>query len=98
MATDIAAVYGPGAKKITLIHSRPHLLNRFDEFMHIEAAKKMEALQVEVVLDSRVDLAFAATAPEGNVRTLDGRDLQADLVVSGMVSARPPPPLSLQAN
>lgn len=91
-ATDIAAIHGPGSKKITLIHSRPHLLNRFETYMHDGAMEKLEQLQIDVVLGARVDMKHlesrrADHGVERVIKTLDGREFEADLVVRPLISA-----------
>ncbi|KAI5451128.1 hypothetical protein NCC49_002004 [Naganishia albida] len=85
-ATDIAAIHGPGSKKITLIHSRAHLLNRFETYMHDGAMEKLKELQIEVVLGARVDMKHlesrkADHGVERVIRTMDGREFEADLVL-----------------
>ncbi len=76
-ASDIAAVY-PFSKRITLVHSRPLLLNRFDKFMHEKAYAKLKEMGVDVHLDSRVTMA----KDEGKVVLRDGTEVEADLIVS----------------
>ncbi|KAJ9121358.1 hypothetical protein QFC24_004696 [Naganishia onofrii] len=85
-ATDIAAIHGPGNKKVTLIHSRQHLLNRFETYMHDGAMEKLAELQVDVVLGARVDMSHLASREADHgidrvIRTMDGREFEAELVV-----------------
>ncbi|KAJ9108600.1 hypothetical protein QFC19_002317 [Naganishia cerealis] len=85
-ATDIAAIHGPGNKKVTLIHSRQHLLNRFETFMHDGAMDKLTDLEIEVVLGARVDMTHLASREadhgiERVIRTIDGREFEAELVL-----------------
>ena len=81
MATDIIATHGQ-TKKVTLLHSRPNLLNRFDIALHEAAMKRMEEFGIEVILGSRVDGSFINKTEGGKVRTTDGREVEADLIVS----------------
>ena len=82
MATDIIATHGPSSKKITLLHSRSHLLNRFEPGMHDQTMKRMKEFGIEVILGSRVDASFINKTEGGKVRTTDGREVEADLIVS----------------
>lgn len=79
LASDIAAVY-KSAKSITLLHSRSHLLNRFDTFMHDKALERLQAMGVNVELEARVDK--EARIAEQSVMTTDGREWIADEIVS----------------
>jgi NADPH-dependent 2,4-dienoyl-CoA reductase/sulfur reductase-like enzyme len=81
MATDIIATHGQ-TKKVTLLHSRPNLLNRFDTALHEAAMKRMKEFGIEVILGSRVDGSFINKTEGGKVRTTDGREVEADLIVS----------------
>jgi hypothetical protein len=81
MATDIIATHGQ-TKKVTLLHSRPNLLNRFDVALHEAAMKRMKEFGIEVILGSRVDGSFINKTEGGKVRTTDGREVEADLIVS----------------
>ena len=87
MATDIIATHGQ-SKKVTLLHSRPNLLNRFDIALHEAAMKRMEEFGIEVILGSRVDGSFINKTEGGKVRTTDGREVEADLIVSDGSGAR----------
>ncbi|KAJ9107735.1 hypothetical protein QFC21_001196 [Naganishia friedmannii] len=85
-ATDIAAIHGPGNKKVTLIHSRKHLLNRFETYMHDGAMEKLTELKVEVILGARVDMSHLASREADHgidrvIRTMDGREFEAELVL-----------------
>ncbi|KAG7529919.1 hypothetical protein FFLO_05324 [Filobasidium floriforme] len=80
MATDIIATHGQ-TKKVTLLHSRPNLLNRFDIALHEAAMKRMEEFGIEVILGSRVDGSFINKTEGGKVRTTDGREVEADLIL-----------------
>jgi NADH dehydrogenase FAD-containing subunit len=81
MATDIIATHGK-TKTVTLLHSRPHLLNRFDEFLHTHALSRMQEMGIEVILGARVESQFINKVERGMVRTMDGREIEADLIVS----------------
>lgn len=82
MATDIAVTYG-SSKKVTLTHSRPQLLPRFDPWMHEKTAARLQELGVELALGSRVDLS-TVSEDKKRFKLLDGRELQGDLIVSGV--------------
>jgi len=56
-------------KKVTLIHSRPHLLPNFDERIHEIALRRLEKLGVNVVLGER--LALTDGCPMGSVMADD---------------------------
>ncbi|KAJ9480406.1 Pyr_redox_2 domain-containing protein [Pseudozyma hubeiensis] len=79
LATDIAVTYG-SSKKLTLTHSRPQLLPRFDPWMHEKAAARLTELGVELVLGSRVDLNSVSDG-KNSFRLMDGRELQGDLTL-----------------
>lgn len=72
--------YG-SSKKVTLTHSRPQLLPRFDPWMHEKAAARLTELGVELVLGSRVDL-NTVSSDKNSFKLMDGRHLQGDLTVS----------------
>lgn len=86
-ASDIKDVYPE--KHVTLLHSRPRLLPRFDPLMHSEIAQGLEDLGVELLLSTRLDLASLSdhgkVTEDGRhirtVRTTTGRSLSADLVL-----------------
>ena len=71
---------------MTLLHSRTRLLPRFDEAMHAEIVATLSSLNVCTVLGDRLDLDSLAAKRtrdgERVVRTLSGREIAADLVVS----------------
>jgi hypothetical protein len=81
MATDIIATHG-STKHVTLLHSRTQLLNRFDPFLHDHAFRKMQEMGIEVILGSRVQPEYINKVEQGTVKTMDGRELEADLIVS----------------
>lgn len=83
-ATDIAAVHP--RKKVTLLHSRAHLLPRFTQEMHDEIMRQMNHHGVEAILNERLDVQTVADnktneAGQRVVRTLSGRELAADLLL-----------------
>ena len=71
---------------MTLLHSRTRLLPRLDEAMHAEIVATLSSLNVRTVLGDRLDLDSLAAkhtrTGERVVRTLSGREIAADLVVS----------------
>lgn len=72
-------------KKVTLLSSRS-LLPRFRPWMHEEAKKRLEALGVEVITDARADLSTLDDSKDASnkdrvIKTLDGRQLQAEVVL-----------------
>lgn len=85
IATDIVATHGK-TKKITLLHSRKHLLNRFDSYMHDHALEKMKEMDINVMLESRVDKSYINKKEGGKVKTTDGREVEAELIVRTMAS------------
>jgi NADH dehydrogenase FAD-containing subunit len=82
MVTDIADHFGRGAKDVTLIHSRPHLMNRFDSHLHDIVMRRMEELGVNVILSNRVK-----SWGDNELILQDGRRLQADLIVRRFLNA-----------
>ncbi|KAI0773064.1 hypothetical protein BD413DRAFT_538824 [Trametes elegans] len=83
-ATDIAEIFP--ATRVTLLHSRPRLLPRFDEGMHTEILSTLSALNVCAILGDRLDLASLDKAAERDgaeriVRTQSGREIRAELVL-----------------
>ncbi|KAJ3818707.1 hypothetical protein EV361DRAFT_949734 [Lentinula raphanica] len=86
-ATDIAAIH-PG-KRITLLHSRPRLLPRFDERMHTEIFETLLALNIQVILGDRLDIQSIAEGLNTKLnekgqciaQTLQGRKVAADLIL-----------------
>ncbi|KAJ3565920.1 hypothetical protein NP233_g7332 [Leucocoprinus birnbaumii] len=86
-ATDIAAIY-PN-KKVTLLHSRDRLLPRFDEAMHYEVLRSLKDADIDVILGERLDLdsvkndegSANVTTGRKVVRTVKGREIEADLLV-----------------
>ncbi|KAJ3718165.1 hypothetical protein C8R42DRAFT_629344 [Lentinula raphanica] len=86
-ATDIAAIH-PG-KRITLLHSRPRLLPRFDERMHTEIFETLLALDIQVILGDRLDIQSIAEGLNTKLneksqciaQTVKGREVAADLIL-----------------
>ncbi|KAJ3758867.1 hypothetical protein EV360DRAFT_43030 [Lentinula raphanica] len=86
-ATDIAAIH-PG-KRITLLHSRPRLLPRFDERMHTEIFETLLALDIQVILGDRLDIQSIAEGLNTKLneksqciaQTVKGREVAADLLL-----------------
>ncbi|KAI0708726.1 iron uptake cluster protein [Cerioporus squamosus] len=82
-ASDIAEIYP--TTKVTLLHSRPRLLPRFDEAMHSEIVSTLSSLNVCTILGDRLDLSSLSNKQtrEGErvVRTQSGREISAELVL-----------------
>ncbi|KAH0835486.1 FAD/NAD(P)-binding domain-containing protein [Lanmaoa asiatica] len=83
-ASDIAAVYP--RKSVTLLHSRARLLPRFDEALGDEVYQGLQELGVRVIFGERLDMSSLDGDGFGNqermlVKTLKGREIEADLVV-----------------
>ncbi|TFK98100.1 FAD/NAD-P-binding domain-containing protein [Pterulicium gracile] len=78
MSSDIAELHPD--KKITLLHSRDKLLNRFDEEVHTQALLSLDALNVTTILGERL-----ATWPDesckGTFRTSKGTEVTVDLIL-----------------
>jgi NADH dehydrogenase FAD-containing subunit len=85
LASDSADIYPE--KHVTLIHSGPRLLPRFNEWMHKEATGSLTDLGIDIILGARVNLSTLQTVTSGGktsrtVKTFDGRVIKADLIVS----------------
>ncbi|KAJ7178989.1 FAD/NAD-P-binding domain-containing protein [Mycena filopes] len=84
MATDAKEFYP--SKRITLIHSRDHLMNRFHPELHSIVLKKLAADGVDVILGQRVKMPaegfFPTSGPSYNVELADGRLIPADVAIS----------------
>lgn len=81
MATDIIATHGLGSKDVTLLHSRAQLLNRFDKFLHDHTVQKCEEFGIEVILGDRIRPEFVNKSESGLVKTVGGKEIEADLIV-----------------
>lgn len=86
MATDLATLYPPPLKHITLIQSRL-LMPRFHPALHDLVLRRLEELGVEVVLGTRAEVPEGGwegvneSGKGGKVRLTDGREVEADYVV-----------------
>ncbi|PWN44624.1 FAD/NAD(P)-binding domain-containing protein [Ceraceosorus guamensis] len=89
-ASDIACLYGTPTqprsstpKRVTLLSSSKQLLPRFNSWMHEEACRRLEEMGVEVLLGARADLESLTVKEDGTrvIKTLDGREAAADLVL-----------------
>ncbi|TCD67840.1 hypothetical protein EIP91_011902 [Steccherinum ochraceum] len=85
-ATDIADIYP--SKTVTLLHSRPRLLPRFDESMHAEIMGALSSLNVTTILGDRLDLSGPPRSERNKdgilehvVRTVSGREIRASVVL-----------------
>ncbi|KZP00058.1 FAD/NAD(P)-binding domain-containing protein [Calocera viscosa TUFC12733] len=75
-ASDIKDHY-PQAE-VTLIHSRAHLLPRFDPAMHPLIKSHLHKLGVDVILGDRL---LDPTIQNGRVHTLKGREIECDHLI-----------------
>ncbi|KAF7794141.1 hypothetical protein EIP86_005272 [Pleurotus ostreatoroseus] len=85
-ASDIAEVFP--TKSVTLLHSRPQLLPRFDEAMHEEIVSALESLNVKTVLGERLDMSSMVKTSEDKrgrtvrtVKTQSGKEISAGIVL-----------------
>ncbi|BGP35690.1 hypothetical protein JCM10296v2_007542 [Rhodotorula toruloides] len=85
MDTDLATLYPPPLKHITLIQSRP----RFHPALHDLVLRRMEELGLEVVLGARAEVPREGwegigRVEGGVVRLVDGREVEADYVTHAL--------------
>ncbi|KIW14872.1 hypothetical protein PV08_07657 [Exophiala spinifera] len=78
VAGDIMTTYKN--KKVTLVHSRQQLLNKFGNELHNVAKKGLEDLGVELVLGDRVVAGLDSDGP-AEIRLQSGKVLQADMLI-----------------
>ncbi|KAJ8291484.1 Fe-regulated protein 8 [Rhodotorula toruloides] len=89
MATDLATLYPPPLKHITLIQSRL-LMPRFHPALHDLVLRRLEELGVEVVLGTRAEVPEGGwegvneSGKGGKVRLTDGREVEADYVIHAL--------------
>ncbi|KIK65257.1 hypothetical protein GYMLUDRAFT_39617 [Collybiopsis luxurians FD-317 M1] len=86
LATDLKTHAPTQLKHVTLIHSRPQLLNRFHESLHDITLNKCQELGIDVVLGKRVvvpERGFpqTTTAKEFNIELTGGGTVRGDLVI-----------------
>ena len=77
MATDIKEIYPD--KRVTLVHSRPHLMNRFDTKLHAIIEERAKEMGIKLVLGSRVKLpkdGFPTDGSAFDIDLIDGRKLE----------------------
>lgn len=76
---------------MALLHSRAQLLPTFVKAMHDEIMSTLDDQHIDTILGDRLDLASVkegrtVTTPDGRkervVRTISGRELRAELIVS----------------
>ncbi|KAL7410689.1 hypothetical protein BDY24DRAFT_399018 [Mrakia frigida] len=77
-ATDIASFYGPGAKNVTLLHSRDRMMPLFPKSLHDEAVKQVDLLGINLILGERL---VSCQIVDGAVKTSTGRELECDLLM-----------------
>lgn len=78
VAGDIMTTYTN--KKVTLVHSRQQLLNKFGPELHNVAKKGLEDLGVELVLGDRVIAGLDSDGPV-EIKLQSGKVLKADMLV-----------------
>lgn len=74
-----------GRKRVTLLSSSPQILPRFDYWMHQDGVRRLEELGVNVITGAKADLTTLGDSKSGAnrvIKTLDGRQMEANLVVS----------------
>ncbi|GAW00360.1 amid-like nadh [Lentinula edodes] len=86
LATDLKTHEPTKSKKVTLIHSRPHLLNRFHEGLHEIALNRCKELGIDVVLDKRVVIPqggfpLHTTEEDFDIEFVAGGSVRGDLVI-----------------
>lgn len=82
-------VYRSKPKRVTLLSSSPRLLPRFQPWMHEQAYEHLTGLGIDILTGARADLSTLGDSLDGQqryVRTLDGRQVEADVVVCMMES------------
>ncbi|KAG8817303.1 hypothetical protein FRC17_011291 [Serendipita sp. 399] len=84
IATDTAEVYPD--KKITLIHSRDQLMPIYDKRVHEEALQSLRRLNVDVILNERIDMETVRNPKRDEkgrrvIRTISGRTFSADAIL-----------------
>lgn len=75
----------PTPKRVTLLSSSSRILPRFQPWMHEEGVRSLQTLGVDVMTGTRADLSTlgdASSLTRQKVQTLDGRQIEADVVVS----------------
>ena len=75
----------PTLKRVTLLSSSPRILPRFQPWMHEEGVRSLQTLGVDVMTGTRADLSTlgdTSSLTRRTVQTLDGRQIEADVVVS----------------
>ncbi|PBP24286.1 hypothetical protein BUE80_DR004847 [Diplocarpon rosae] len=82
MATDIKELYP--SKSVTLVHSRPNLMNKFHPKLHAIIAERSAELGIELKLGSRVKLPADGYPNDGRmfeVELEDGTKIPADFAI-----------------
>ncbi|KAE9401214.1 FAD/NAD-P-binding domain-containing protein [Gymnopus androsaceus JB14] len=86
LATDLKTHTPTQSKHVTVVHSRPQLLNRFHEGLHDIALSKCKELDIEVVLAKRVivpegGFSRETADEEFDVQLTGGGSVRGDLVI-----------------
>ncbi|KAK0201243.1 FAD/NAD-P-binding domain-containing protein [Desarmillaria ectypa] len=82
VAFDIKDQYP--SKKVTLIHSRPQVMNRFHHALHDIVVERFKAAGIKTILGQRIkDIPdwFQNDGTEFSITLADGRDVKTDLVI-----------------
>ena len=75
----------PTPKQVTLLSSSDRILPRFQPWMHEEAVRSLKDLGVQVITGARADMSTLGDTQDRQrrtIKTLDGRSIEADVVVS----------------
>lgn len=83
MATDIKELYPE--KTVTLVHSRPYLMNAFHPRLHEVIMERAAELGIDVVLNDRVKVppgGYPEDAGRFDVTLTSGRSIPTDFAVS----------------
>lgn len=82
MATDIKELFPE--KNVTLVHSRPNVMNKFHAGLHDVVKQRCDDLGVNLILGRRVQLpenGYPTDGREFNVSLVDGTQIPADFAV-----------------
>jgi NADH dehydrogenase FAD-containing subunit len=74
----------PKAKKVILLSSSRQILPRFNPWLHEEGVRSLNALGVEVITGTRADMSTlgdVGSREKKTIKTLDGRKIEADVVL-----------------
>ncbi|KAJ3760519.1 FAD/NAD-P-binding domain-containing protein [Lentinula raphanica] len=86
LATDLKTYEPTQSKHVTVVHSRPHLLNRFHDGLHEITLERCKELGIDVVLGKRVIIPeggfpLNTTDEEFDIELVGGGSVRGDLVM-----------------